>query len=165
MVLPSMLKHYISGCIAAGFTHCCAYGASRVELPDGGQCYCDQECFKYRYYNLQRNCCSDNPCQGNVGPETDVNLIALAKGLQSWWFRDGGTSPAAPVFYFQLQYYLAVKVVLTEVLKLGKLQFFESKVNCLVPRPMCHLKRGSRYGTTYTHVDLAGIMHFRSCWP
>ena len=49
-----------SGCIAAGFTHCCAFGACRVDLPDGGHCFCDQECFTHAHHP----CCSDNPCDG-----------------------------------------------------------------------------------------------------
>jgi len=69
--MPLVLKRYFSGCIAAGFTHCCAFGACRVDLPDGGHCYCDRECldqYNYPYHN----CCSDNPCEiGNVGTETE----------------------------------------------------------------------------------------------
>ena len=60
-----------SGCTAAGFTHCCAFGACRVDLPDGGNCYCDRECWD-QYNYPYHNCCSDNPCEiGNTGTETD----------------------------------------------------------------------------------------------
>jgi len=74
------------GCIAAGYTHCCAFGSCRVELPDGGQCHCDHYCVDNSYYSysnyLHHNCCSDNPCEGNLGTKS---LIALIKGLQSSW--------------------------------------------------------------------------------
>ena len=49
-----------SGCSAAGFTRCCVFGACRVNLPGGGHCFCDRECFTYPHHN----CCSDNPCDG-----------------------------------------------------------------------------------------------------
>ena len=69
-----------SGCIAAGFTLCCAFGACRVDLPDGGHCYCDRECFSYAHHN----CCSDNPCDGKfsnckhqtTGPNSAKAMIA-----------------------------------------------------------------------------------------
>jgi len=63
-VLPSVLNQYVSGCIAAGFTRCCAFGACRVDLPDGGHCFCDRECLNHYSYP-SHNCCSDNPCEGN----------------------------------------------------------------------------------------------------
>jgi len=50
-----------SGCIAAGFAHCCTFGACRVNLPDGGHCFCDRQCL-YPHHK----CCSDNPCDGKV---------------------------------------------------------------------------------------------------
>ena len=56
------LIYLLSGCIAAGFTRCCAFGACRVDLPDGGHCFCDRECFTYPHHN----CCSDNPCDGKI---------------------------------------------------------------------------------------------------
>jgi len=52
-----------TGCTAAGFTRCCAFGACRVDLPDGGHCFCDQECLNHNSYP-HHNCCSDNPCEG-----------------------------------------------------------------------------------------------------
>ena len=64
--------YYVSGCIAAGFTRSCAFGACRVDLPDGGHCFCDLWCIRHMHNYPQYNCCSDNPSEGDVGTETDT---------------------------------------------------------------------------------------------